>query len=227
VFRRAYAAVGFGWLVAPTRWPLVRPLADAAYRWFARNRLRLTGRGEVCSADRCTVHAPGASDSRAARRSGGEPALAHRARPLTMRACFRTPRDDRRHRGAARRRTSRFATRCVDREADRRGGLRRRGARERRARFRLRTVDPRGLVLSFVGDVLLIPREAKSTFFAGSSASCSAMSPTRAPSRSADSIRSPRRRRRTGVGRQPVRAPPAVGRTSSRARRIPAPVPPT
>jgi predicted DCC family thiol-disulfide oxidoreductase YuxK len=56
VFRRAYAAVGLGWLVAPTRWPLLRPLTDAAYRWFARNRLRLTGRNEVCTADRCSVH---------------------------------------------------------------------------------------------------------------------------------------------------------------------------
>jgi predicted DCC family thiol-disulfide oxidoreductase YuxK len=55
VFRRAYAAVGLGWLVAATRWPLLRPLADAAYRWFARNRLRLTGRGEVCSSERCAV----------------------------------------------------------------------------------------------------------------------------------------------------------------------------
>jgi len=57
VFRRAYAAVGLGWLVAPTRWPLLRPLADAAYRWFARNRLRLTGRNEVCTTDRCAVQA--------------------------------------------------------------------------------------------------------------------------------------------------------------------------
>jgi len=62
VFRRAYAAVGLGWLLAPTRWPLVRPLADAAYRWFARNRMRLSGRGEVCNAERCAVHAPGKSD---------------------------------------------------------------------------------------------------------------------------------------------------------------------
>jgi predicted DCC family thiol-disulfide oxidoreductase YuxK len=46
VFRRAYAAVGLGWLMAPTRWPLLRPLADAGYRWFARNRLRLGGRAE-------------------------------------------------------------------------------------------------------------------------------------------------------------------------------------
>lgn len=58
VFRRAYAAVGWGWLVAPTGWPLVRPVVDRMYRWFARNRLRLTGRraegcGERCEAGRC------------------------------------------------------------------------------------------------------------------------------------------------------------------------------
>jgi predicted DCC family thiol-disulfide oxidoreductase YuxK len=48
VFRRAYAAVGLGWILAPTAWPGVRPLADAGYRWFARNRLRLTGRSHAC-----------------------------------------------------------------------------------------------------------------------------------------------------------------------------------
>ena len=48
VFRRAYAAVGLGWLLAWTRWPLLRPLADAAYRIFARNRLRWTGRAPAC-----------------------------------------------------------------------------------------------------------------------------------------------------------------------------------
>lgn len=45
VFRRAYAAIGLGWLVAPTGWPMVRPLANIAYRFFARHRLRFTGRG--------------------------------------------------------------------------------------------------------------------------------------------------------------------------------------
>ena len=54
VFRRAYAAVGLGWLVAPASWPGIARLVDAAYRWFARNRLRITGRSEVCSEDRCT-----------------------------------------------------------------------------------------------------------------------------------------------------------------------------
>lgn len=44
VFRRVYTAVGFGALVAATRWPGVSHLLDLAYRLFAKNRLRLTGR---------------------------------------------------------------------------------------------------------------------------------------------------------------------------------------
>ena len=55
VFRRAYAAVGLGWLLAPTRWPVLRRIADACYRWFARNRLRLTGRRDACATERCQV----------------------------------------------------------------------------------------------------------------------------------------------------------------------------
>jgi len=60
VFRRAYAAVGLGWLLAPTRWPLVRDVAEAGYRIFARNRLRWTGREAECTSDRCRIpeHAP-------------------------------------------------------------------------------------------------------------------------------------------------------------------------
>ncbi len=54
VFRRAYAAVGWGWLLAPTAWPLLRPLFDRFYRWFARNRLKLTGRFA-----RCASYCPG------------------------------------------------------------------------------------------------------------------------------------------------------------------------
>lgn len=54
VFRRAYSAVGLGWLLAPTAWPGLRPLFDALYRVFARNRLRWTGRsGVACESDRC------------------------------------------------------------------------------------------------------------------------------------------------------------------------------
>lgn len=44
VFQRAYELVGLGWLYAPTRWPLIGPLADAAYGIWARWRLVLTRR---------------------------------------------------------------------------------------------------------------------------------------------------------------------------------------
>lgn len=60
VFRQAYRAVGWGWLLAPTGWPLLRPAFDALYRWFARNRLRLTGRA-ACTTNRCNPRSvPGA-----------------------------------------------------------------------------------------------------------------------------------------------------------------------
>lgn len=58
-FRRAYAAVGWGWLLAPTAWPGLRRVCDAAYEWFARNRRRLTGRGGACDTDRCAVPGDG------------------------------------------------------------------------------------------------------------------------------------------------------------------------
>ncbi len=51
VFRRMYAAVGLGPLVAITRLPGIAQLLDASYRWFAANRLRLTGR---CDTGTCT-----------------------------------------------------------------------------------------------------------------------------------------------------------------------------
>ena len=44
VFRQLYSAVGLGFLFAPTGWPGLRIFFDAAYRLFAKNRLRLTGR---------------------------------------------------------------------------------------------------------------------------------------------------------------------------------------
>jgi predicted DCC family thiol-disulfide oxidoreductase YuxK len=55
VFRRAYAAVGWGWLWSPTGWPVLKPVFDAAYRWFAKRRLALTGRKGACEDDRCAV----------------------------------------------------------------------------------------------------------------------------------------------------------------------------
>jgi predicted DCC family thiol-disulfide oxidoreductase YuxK len=54
VFRRLYAAAGLGWLVAPTRWPPLRGLFERAYRVFARNRLRWTGREDAaCTSASC------------------------------------------------------------------------------------------------------------------------------------------------------------------------------
>lgn len=44
-FRRAYAAVGWGWVVAWSRLPVVGAVVDRAYEVFAKHRLRLTGRG--------------------------------------------------------------------------------------------------------------------------------------------------------------------------------------
>jgi predicted DCC family thiol-disulfide oxidoreductase YuxK len=52
VFRRLYAAVGFGPLVALSRLPGISHAADAAYALFAKNRLRLTGR---CASGACDV----------------------------------------------------------------------------------------------------------------------------------------------------------------------------
>ena len=44
VFRLAYEAAGLGWVTAPTRWPVLRPLADRLYPWLARNRQRIPRR---------------------------------------------------------------------------------------------------------------------------------------------------------------------------------------
>lgn len=61
VFRRLYAAVGFGRLVAATRLPGVSQLLGLGYRLFARNRLRLTGR---CQDAQCALHARRAPQAR-------------------------------------------------------------------------------------------------------------------------------------------------------------------
>ena len=52
VFRRLYSAIGLGPVVALTRIPGISHSFDLGYRWFARNRLRLTGR---CSAETCGI----------------------------------------------------------------------------------------------------------------------------------------------------------------------------
>jgi len=52
VFRRLYAAVGLGPAVWVSRLPGISHLLDVGYRFFAKYRLRLTGR---CQTDRCKV----------------------------------------------------------------------------------------------------------------------------------------------------------------------------
>ncbi len=58
VFRRLYSAVGFGWLMLPTRLPLIRSMLDGLYSLFARNRLKWTGRcnDQTCSLPRSDQH---------------------------------------------------------------------------------------------------------------------------------------------------------------------------
>jgi predicted DCC family thiol-disulfide oxidoreductase YuxK len=53
VFRRVYTTVGYGALLVPTRLPGVAHLLDLAYRLFAKNRLRFTGR---CPDGACKLH---------------------------------------------------------------------------------------------------------------------------------------------------------------------------
>jgi predicted DCC family thiol-disulfide oxidoreductase YuxK len=52
VFRKLYEAVGYERWVRFSRAPLVAGLLDHGYGWFARNRLRLTGR---CETGACAV----------------------------------------------------------------------------------------------------------------------------------------------------------------------------
>ena len=58
VFRRIYAALGFGPLVFLSRLPLIVQVLDWGYALFARNRLRLTGR---CFANGCLAKSESAS----------------------------------------------------------------------------------------------------------------------------------------------------------------------
>ena len=59
VFRRAYRAVGLGWLLAPTGWIGVRRIADWVYSVFARNRHRFRC-GDSCQLEQTRTDAPDA-----------------------------------------------------------------------------------------------------------------------------------------------------------------------
>lgn len=47
VFRQTYKAIGLGWIFDLTSLPLVGKAADAIYDFWAENRLRITGRGQL------------------------------------------------------------------------------------------------------------------------------------------------------------------------------------
>jgi len=71
VFRRVYEILGMGWVYAATKWPVIGPIVDRAYDFWADRRLAWTGRpdletliaqraaiatqAEACSSDRCSV----------------------------------------------------------------------------------------------------------------------------------------------------------------------------
>jgi predicted DCC family thiol-disulfide oxidoreductase YuxK len=55
-FREAYRAVGLGWILAPTGWPILRPLCNGLYFLFARYRVHLGNLfGRQCEGDRCAL----------------------------------------------------------------------------------------------------------------------------------------------------------------------------
>lgn len=57
VFYLAYSLVGLRWLVAPLRWPLLRPFFEGLYAWFARYRVRLASLlpRKSCGSGGCTI----------------------------------------------------------------------------------------------------------------------------------------------------------------------------
>ena len=55
VFRAMWEAVGLGLLAKLSRLSIVEPLVFRAYAWFARNRLRLTGRSNPCPGGACNA----------------------------------------------------------------------------------------------------------------------------------------------------------------------------
>jgi hypothetical protein len=80
VFRRAYELIGLGWLYAPTRWPLIGTLAEAAYGLWARWRLRLTGRASL---DQLCAARQGSCGSEGAAAREASPLRSGSARPET------------------------------------------------------------------------------------------------------------------------------------------------
>ena len=65
VFRRVYQVLGIGWIYAATGWPVIGPLVDKLYDFWADRRLTWTGRPDLatilaereqgCDSQRCAV----------------------------------------------------------------------------------------------------------------------------------------------------------------------------
>ena len=53
--RAVMNALGKGWQSNWTRWPIIKPIADCAYRWFAKNRLRYFAKKHRCNDGACGV----------------------------------------------------------------------------------------------------------------------------------------------------------------------------
>jgi predicted DCC family thiol-disulfide oxidoreductase YuxK len=49
VFRQVYQVLGMGWVYAATRWPVIGPLVDWLYDFWADRRLAWTGRPDLAT----------------------------------------------------------------------------------------------------------------------------------------------------------------------------------
>ncbi|MBD2096474.1 DUF393 domain-containing protein [Trichocoleus sp. FACHB-591] len=49
VFRRVYEILGMGWIYAATKWPVIGPIVDRLYDFWADRRLALTGRPHLAA----------------------------------------------------------------------------------------------------------------------------------------------------------------------------------
>ena len=47
VFQEVYEALGIGWIYAPTKWPVIGPIVNWIYDWWADKRLAMTGRASL------------------------------------------------------------------------------------------------------------------------------------------------------------------------------------
>ncbi|MGQ8366607.1 thiol-disulfide oxidoreductase DCC family protein [Glaciecola sp. 1036] len=58
VAHRAWGIVGFGWLYAPLRWPVIRWFADKGYLLFARHRHKISAwlMGKPECEDKCRIN---------------------------------------------------------------------------------------------------------------------------------------------------------------------------